>query len=56
MASLNKADLAFVVHIGDFQNDPRSYYANPAFGLLPCPDDHYKAVYDYSRASGIRSS
>jgi hypothetical protein len=46
IAALNKADLAFVVHIGDFQNDPRGYYPNPAIGLLPCLDDNYKAIYD----------
>ena len=46
LAALNKADLAFVVHIGDFQNDPRGYYPTPAIGLLPCLDDNYKAIYD----------
>jgi hypothetical protein len=46
IAALNKADLAFVVHVGDFQNDPRGYYPNPASGLLPCLDDNYKAVLD----------
>jgi hypothetical protein len=46
LAALNKADLAFVVHVGDFQNDPRGYYPNPAIGLLPCLDDNYKAIYD----------
>ena len=46
LAALNKADLAFVVHVGDFQNDPRGYYPDPAIGLLPCLDDNYKAIYD----------
>ena len=46
LAALNKADLSFVVHVGDFQDDPRGYYANPAIGLLPCLDDNYKAIYD----------
>ena len=55
LAALNKADLAFVIHIGDFQNDPRGYYPNPAIGLLPCLDDNYKAIYNCSRASNIRS-
>src|SRR5213082_281585 len=32
LAALNKANLAFAVHIGDFQNDPRGYYPNPAVG------------------------
>jgi hypothetical protein len=46
LASLNKADLAFIVHIGDFQNSPRNYYANPALSPMPCTDERYKAVYD----------
>jgi hypothetical protein len=46
LAALNKADLAFVVHVGDFQNDPRGYYPNPAIGLLPCLDENYKAIHD----------
>jgi hypothetical protein len=46
LAALNKADLAFAVHVGDFQNDPRGYYPNPAIGLLPCLDENYKAIYD----------
>jgi hypothetical protein len=46
LVALNKADLAFVVHVGDFQNDPRGYYPNPAIGLLPCLDDNYKEIYD----------
>jgi hypothetical protein len=33
LAALNKADLAFVVHVGDFQNDPRGYYPNSIDGL-----------------------
>ena len=46
LAALNKTDLAFVVHVGDFQNDPRGYYPNPAIGLLPCLDENYKAIYE----------
>ena len=46
LAALNTTDLAFVVHVGDFQNDPRGYYPNPAVGLLPCLDDNYKAIYE----------
>lgn len=46
LAALNKADLAFVVHVGDFQNDPRGYYPYPGIGLLPCLDDNYKAILD----------
>src|SRR5207237_9142448 len=39
-------ELAFVVHVGDFQNDPRGYYPNPAVGPIPCTDERYKAIYD----------
>ncbi len=46
LAAVNKAELALVVHVGDFQNDPRGYYPNPASSLLPCLDDNYKAIYD----------
>src|SRR6478672_1519886 len=41
LAALNNADLAFVVHVGDTQNDPRGYYPNPSVGLLPCTDENY---------------
>lgn len=46
LVALNKADLAFVVHVGDFQNDPRGYYPNPTIGSLPCRDENYKEIYD----------
>lgn len=40
---LNARDLAFVVHIGDFQFDPRPYERNPASARPPGAD----ATYDY---------
>lgn len=46
LAALNKAELAFVVHVGDFQNDPRGYYPNPALSPMPCTDARYQEVYD----------
>ena len=46
LAALNANDLALVVHIGDFQADPRAYNPNPARGSMPCVDDNYKAIYD----------
>lgn len=46
LAALNAADLAFVVHVGDTQNDPRGYYPRPEVGSLPCTDDNYKTIYD----------
>ena len=46
LAALNNADLAFVVHVGDTQNDPRGYYPNPSVGLLPCTDENYKTIFN----------
>jgi len=46
LAALNAADLAFVVHIGDFQNDPRGYNPDPTISSMPCVDENYKAIYD----------
>jgi hypothetical protein len=44
LAALNSANLAFVVHVGDTQNDPRGYYPNPNIGSLPCTDENYKTI------------
>jgi hypothetical protein len=46
LKALNAADLAFVVHVGDTQNDPRGYYPNPSIGSLPCTDENYKTIYE----------
>jgi hypothetical protein len=46
LAALNSTDLAFVVHVGDFQNDPRGYYPNQSLSDTLCTDDSYKAIYD----------
>jgi hypothetical protein len=46
LGELNSADLAFVVHIGDFQFDARPYNQNPATASMPCVDESYKAIYD----------
>ena len=43
---LNKADLAFVVHIGDIQADPRIYNRAPDTTSMPCVDENYKAMLD----------
>jgi hypothetical protein len=45
-ASINAADLAFVVHVGDFENDGRRYTRNPSAGPMPCTDESFRAVYD----------
>jgi len=46
LAALNANDLALVVHIGDFQADPRAYNPNPSRGSMPCVDENYKAIYE----------
>jgi hypothetical protein len=46
LAALNAADLAFVIHVGDTQNDPRGYYPDTNIGSLPCTEENYKAIYD----------
>jgi hypothetical protein len=45
IASLNAADLAFVVHVGDMQSSPSDHYASPATSSLPCTDEKYEALY-----------
>lgn len=44
--ALNATDLAFVVHIGDFQFDATPYNRNPSIASMPCVDESYKAVFD----------
>jgi hypothetical protein len=44
LSALNKADLAFVIHVGDFQFDARPYNQDPARASMPCVDESYKAV------------
>ena len=46
LAAINRTELAFFIHVGDFQNDPRGYNPNPAVGAMPCVDERYKDVYD----------
>ena len=38
IAAMNQAELAFIVHIGDFQADPREYYRQPKNIAMPCTD------------------
>ena len=44
MAEMNKADLSFVVHVGDFEADPRSYNKNPTKISMPCVEKNFKRV------------
>jgi len=46
LAALNGRDLAFVVHIGDFQFDATPYNRNPKIASMPCVDENYKAIFD----------
>lgn len=46
LSALNANDLAFVVHVGDFQMDPRGYNPNPARSSMPCVDENHQAIYD----------
>lgn len=38
IAQMNARDLAFVIHIGDMQNDPRPHNQNTAGSAVPCTD------------------
>jgi hypothetical protein len=44
LVALNKNELAFVIHVGDFQNDPRPHNRNPDRSSVPCVEDTYKRV------------
>jgi hypothetical protein len=46
LAAINRTELAFVVHVGDFQVDPRGWNPNPTRGPEPCTDERYKDVYE----------
>ena len=44
MAALNKENLAFVVHVGDFEADPRPYERSPDKVTMPCTDENFRRV------------
>jgi len=44
IAAMNKEDLAFVVHVGDFEADPRPYERSPNTISMPCTDESYRKV------------
>ena len=46
LAALNAAELAFVVHVGDFQFDATPYNRNPSIADMPCVDESYAAIFD----------
>jgi hypothetical protein len=41
-ASMDRADLRFVAHVGDFQFDARPYNQNPSVASMPCVDENYR--------------
>ena len=42
--AMNKKNLAFVVHVGDFEADPRPYLRNPDKITMPCTDESFPRV------------
>lgn len=46
LAAMNKANLAFVVHVGDTQADPRPYNRMPDKVTMPCTEENLKRVRD----------
>jgi hypothetical protein len=42
VASVNRADLAFVIHIGDIEADPRLYNPAPDKTSMPCVEETYR--------------
>lgn len=44
IAAMNKESLAFVVHVGDFEADPRPYMRSPTTISEPCTDERFKTV------------
>ncbi len=44
IAEMNKANLSFVVHVGDFEADPRPYGRAPTKISMPCVEENFKRV------------
>jgi hypothetical protein len=44
IAAMNREPLAFVVHVGDFEADPRPYARNPDKISMPCTDESFARV------------
>ena len=44
LAAMNKEKLAFVVHVGDFEADPRPYARNPDKISMPCTEESFGRV------------
>ncbi len=44
IGAMNREDLAFVVHVGDIQADPRPYERNPDRVSMPCTEESLRKV------------
>ena len=44
IAVMNREPLAFVIHVGDFEADPRPYMRSPTTVTEPCTDESFKSV------------
>lgn len=44
LAAMNREPLAFVLHVGDFQADPRPYNRSPDRISMPCTDTSFASV------------
>ena len=42
---MNHSDLSFVVHVGDFELDPRPYNSRPEGQSMPCVAENFKKVH-----------
>ena len=52
MVTLNKENLAFVVHVGDFEADGRAYERSPdklTKITMPCTDENFQGFSRHSR-------
>lgn len=44
MAATNRENLAFIVHVGDFEADPNPYERDPDKITMPCTDENFQRV------------
>lgn len=51
IAAMNRENLAFVVHVGDIQADPRPYERNPDRVSMPCTDESLNKVLSQFQSS-----
>jgi len=51
IAAMNRESLAFVIHVGDFEADPRPYMRSPTTVTEPCTDERFKSALAQFQAS-----